>query len=425
MNFWRKLFGGGCSLEQMRLALAQKRWADAVNIGTDLEQAGVAPGEQSELNELLVVAGDGLASLNLSEGEACLRAGDQDRAYEHFTLSASQARSDELRQHVAAALASLRSGSVTFNASPTTVSVDCHTGCSSSCGVAEKGKSVPPVDAELDTQTRLELLLATYPEEWVERYARLHGPAREAFLLAHDGMIGEAMAAFDRVGASERDDLFYFERGALRARAGETDMACRDLEKALSINPAHVLAFETVVLLELSTNKESSAETRLRQMLSHDMAPAFCHANLARIMVRRGDNQAALAHGQQAIASGDTSQETLLLTASLLEQSGQPDAAESVLLRLPGGGCSGGANLPLAELWLRYGKNLDKALESFKAALRSEPDNPRWLVRVAQVYLARGWKKEAIALLEKVLKVAGLEQGLRAEAAAQLEVAKK
>jgi len=92
---------------------------------------------------------------------------------------------------------------------------------------------------------------------------------------------------------------------------------------------------------------------------------------------------------------------------------------------LPGGGCSGGANLPLAELWLRYGKNLDKALESFKAALRSEPDNPRWLVRVAQVYLARGWKKEAIALLEKVLKVAGLEQGLRAEAAAQLEVAKK
>lgn len=422
MSFWRKLFGGGRSLEQMRLALAQKRWADAVNIGTDLDQAGVAPDEQSELNELLVIAGDGLAAMNLNEGEACLRAGDLARATEHFNLADSQARSDELRRQVAAALAGMSSNPKSL---PAAVAADCHTGCSSSCGVGGKETNAATVETELDTQTRLELLLATYPEEWVKRYTRLHGPFRDAFLLAHEGMSEEALAAFDAVDESHRDDLYYFERGSLRARTGETDLACRDLEKALIINPAHFFAFETLVMLELAENKESSAETRLKQMLSRNMAPAFCHANLARIMIRRGDKQAALAHGQQAIAASDTSPETLLLTASLLEQNGQPDAAEKVLMLLPGGGCSGGPNLPLAELWLRYGKNLDKALEAFKAALRSEPDNPRWLVRVAQVYLARGWKKEAIALLEKILAVASLDPALRSEASTHLEVAKK
>ena len=49
------------------------------------------------------------------------------------------------------------------------------------------------------------------------------------------------------------------------------------------------------------------------------------------------------------------------------------------------GGCGGGAHPLQAEFWLRHGKNLDRALESFKGALRHELDNPRWLLRIAQV----------------------------------------
>lgn len=425
MSFLRKLFGGGCSLEKMRQALAQKRWADALNIGIDLEQAGVGPDEQSELNELLVVASDGLAELNLNEGEACLRAGDLARANEHFSLAADQARSVELQQRVAVAGASLNGHHVTSEPLSMQAATDCPSGCASSCGTGGREQRITPAAAELDAQTRLELILATYPEEWVERYTKLQGPFLDAFLLAHDGRGGEALAAFDAVSEIERDDLFYFERGALHSRTGKTSSACRDLEKALAINPSHFLAFETLVLSELSANNEISAENRLKQMLALNRESAFCHAQLARILFRRGEKQAALTHGQQAIAAGDSSPETILLTAALLEQNGQTDAAERVLLRMPGGGCSGGPNLALAELWLRYGKNLDKALESFKSALRSEPNNPRWLVRVAQVYLARGWKKEAIDLLERVLASASLEQGLRNEAAAHLDSARK
>jgi predicted Zn-dependent protease len=109
----------------------------------------------------------------------------------------------------------------------------------------------------------------------------------------------------------------------------------------------------------------------------------------------------------------------------LLEHHGKPNEAERVLMHLSGGGCSGGPSLPLAEFWLRHGKNLDKALESFKGALRSEPDNPRWLLRVAQVYLARGWEKEGIGLLEKALNAATLEPRLQAEGKALLDAARK
>ena len=69
----------------------------------------------------------------------------------------------------------------------------------------------------------------------------------------------------------------------------------------------------------------------------------------------------------------------------------------------------------LAEYWLRRGQNLDKALESFKGAMRQETDNPRWLLRIAQVYLARGWKKEASEQIERLMKQGGLPDQIRAE----------
>ena len=425
MGFWRKMFGGGDSLARMRLALEQKRWADALNIGANLEEAEVAPEERAELAELLVAAGDGLAELNLSEGEACLRAGDMARATEHFTLAAEQVRSPELKQRVMAVRAALEVPRVHAMTLPVTSSADCHTGCASPCSTEGGGKVEVTAGMELDAQTRVELIVASYPEGWAERYLQLRGSFREAFLLAHEGRAEDALTAFKTVAEGERDDLFYFERGALRARVGESSPASADLEMALELNPDHFLAFETLVHLELSTGNENSAETRLNRMLSKNFAPAFCHGNLAVIFARRGEKKAALDHGLQAIAGGEGSPETLLLTASLLEQHGQTNEAERVLMHLSGGGCSGGPSLPLAEFWLRHGKNLDKSLESFKGALRSEPDNPRWLLRVAQVYLARGWEKEGISLLEKALSAATLEPRLHAEGKALLNAARK
>jgi len=425
MGFLHKLFGKGDPIARMRRALEQKRWADALAIGSALEPAGISSERQAELANLLTAAGNGLAELNLVEGESCLRAGDKARAAEHFTLATEQVCDPELRQRIAAATASLVMSAPRVEPLPPAANDGCGSGCSSPCGNADTaGATGGSPDEDLDTQTRLELILASYPEGWAERYLQLGGSFREAFLLAHEGRADDALAAFDAVQESARDDLFYFERGALHGRIGETAKACSDLEEALERNPGHFLAIDTLLHLELATGNVISAEQRLNLMLSQRVAPAFCHGNLAAIKARKGDLSAALDHGLQAIASGERGMETLLLTSSLLERAGRTDEAEKVLMCFPGGGCSGGSNLPLAEFWLRHEKNLDKALESFKGALRSEPGNPRWLLRVAQVYLARGWKKEGISLLESALATPGLEPVLLEEGTALLETAR-
>jgi cytochrome c-type biogenesis protein CcmH/NrfG len=69
----------------------------------------------------------------------------------------------------------------------------------------------------------------------------------------------------------------------------------------------------------------------------------------------------------------------------------------------------------LAEYWLRRGQNLSKALESFKGALREEPDNPRWLLRISQTYMAKGWNKEAAGQVERLMRVGNLPEPLRSE----------
>ena len=91
------------------------------------------------------------------------------------------------------------------------------------------------------------------------------------------------------------------------------------------------------------------------------------------------------------------------------------DDAEKILMRLPAGVCGGGVHPMLAEFWLRRGQNHNKTLESFKGALRQERDNPRWLLRIAQVYLAKGWKKEAAEQVQRLMQQGNLPEQIRAE----------
>jgi predicted Zn-dependent protease len=72
-------------------------------------------------------------------------------------------------------------------------------------------------------------------------------------------------------------------------------------------------------------------------------------------------------------------------------------------------------SIPLAEFWLRQKTNLDKALEAFKGALRQGPDQSRWVMRIAQTYLAKGWKKEGLKLLKNALADPDLDPELQRE----------
>jgi tetratricopeptide (TPR) repeat protein len=243
---------------------------------------------------------------------------------------------------------------------------------------------------------------------------------RDAFLLSHEGAATEALTCFDTVPEEERNDLFYFERGALLARLGRAEEGRRDLEAALGANPLNLLAFETLVNLDLTEGRDEEAEERILGFLNQGIAPGFCHGRLAVVCARRNDPEKALEHGLEGVKAGGVEIETVILTASILEGMERMSEAEQLLSDLPAGGCGGGAHTALAEFWLRRNKNLDQALEVFKEALRLAPEEPRWPVRIAQTYLGQGWKNEAYALAEKVLTDPRLAPDLREEARAVL-----
>lgn len=420
MSFLSKLFGSKDPLEQLRRAVQQKRWADALVIGENLPPEQLQGAARDELTTLLETAGDSLAQMNLEEAEACRRGGDQDRAAEHFELAGQQARSTALQQRIEA---SKQGGEpvATLQQTPPASGHDCHSGCASSCAPAAANIAETSPTSDLDAHIRWELMLATFPAELAARYAQGCDTFQMAVLAAHEGDDQSALQLFDQVSTADRNDLYYFERGSLHAHHQDIPAARRDFAKAFELNPELLLALDALITLEMENGWAQEAEQRLGQLVAQGDAPVICFEKLALLHYRKGDFPAAANLGEQALALGSREPQTLLLTAHLLEKAGNLNAAEATLGRLEGGGgCGGGGPVALAEFWLRHNRNLDKALESFKAAFRQEGDNPRWALRIGQVYLAKGWKKEGLPLLRAALDDPKLDSELQQEGEADL-----
>jgi tetratricopeptide (TPR) repeat protein len=387
-------------LAKVRRAQQQGRWADALILGEGVARDALQPEQCQELDALLTTAGDALATLNLNEGDAFLRAGDFARAREHFQLAAAQARTPAILAAAGDRLAPHPVADPPASPLPT--------GCAGGhCAPSTTGQAHAALGSSLDEHTRLELLLSSYPPDLASRYAGLTGPLLEGFLLAHDGSHAQALERFADVPAAEQDDLFHFERGGARARTGDLPGAIADFELAITLNPSHLLAMETLVDLTLEREPDR-AEEILHRMLADEGALLFAHGRLALLMARRGRLEEALEHASRSLAAGNDP-DTIVLAASLLERQGRIEEAETVLRRLPSGGCGGqGVHVRLAELWLRQRKNLDQALTAFTSALRQD-GNPVWRLRIAEVYVAKGWRKEATALLHQLLATAHLD----------------
>ena len=409
MGLLSRFFAPKDPLEHLRRLAREERWADLLRQGEEPEE-GLHPDARAEWLSLLTQAGDRLAELNLAEGEACLQIGDRERAREHFQLAAEHGRSPTLSETAQNRLAELSAPAATTHHAKTKAPSCCASGCSSAVSSSAEEADTP------DPETRLELVLSNYPADLAERYWHTGAAFRQPFLAAHEGRDAEALAGFDALPAGERDDLFHFERGALRARMGDIAAGRRDLEQAVVMNPSHSLAFETLVRLDFHENRLKEAEERLTRMLSANLTPAFCHGCLAHLRAAEGNLPEALTHGEEALREGPVEMEVLTLVASLYERSGRFAEAEGLLKRLPSSGCGGASHVLLAEFWLRQGQSLKKALESFRAEAGRDPANPRWPLRMAQTCAALGRLGEGRPWLERLPTVDELAPDLRHEA---------
>jgi tetratricopeptide (TPR) repeat protein len=410
MGWLSNLFGGGASLDGLRKAVEQKRFADARLLAEQLGEQALPDADAAEVRQLQTVAGDGLARLNLDEAAGFQRSGELERAAEHLQLALEQVCSAELRSEIEQLAEKPLTPTV-----EAPVPGDEGKSCGS-CG-PQILEPLSPDDLDLpDRDSQLELILTSYSPEIAERYLQKSDTFLQGFLLSHSGQDDAALPIWKQVASDERDELYWFELGAAEARSGQGSAARKSLEKALLLNPGLLPATEALIPLLISLGDADAALIHLQQMLDAGQDPAFCHAQLTLVRVQQQQPELAVGHARQALAAGVMDPVFLQLAASLLEQAGELDDVEDVLRRLPGGGCSGGLSLPLAEFLLRQERDLARVLDTFNDACRKDPQNPRWQLRVAQTYIARNWQKEGLGLLKKVVADPRLDAELRQEA---------
>lgn len=417
MSLFKSLFGKSDPVAELGKLHARQEWAALLAAAKRLERTGLPAEVQAQVTTWEAEAGDRLAQLNLEEGEGALRSGNRLKARDHLQLAVDQARTAELRERAAQLLAGL-DGGVAVRPVEAGAAAACGSGCGPACAPAT---TVENDEYELDAAGRLELLLATLPNELSGRYAAAGAEFLQGWLAAQEGDDARALALFAEVPADQQEALFRAERGVVLARNGQTAAAEADLRAALTSVPELFHPFDALVTLLAVARRHDELEELLRQAVAEGRFAGYCWARLAQVEAGRGNIAAALAAGDQALAEGELDSAMVLMCAELHEREGRLAEAEALFARLPSGGCGGGAHPLLAEFWLRHGKNLDRALESFKGAMRHELDNPRWLLRIAQVYIAKGWNRDAAGPIESLLTRGGLPEELASEVRAAAE----
>jgi tetratricopeptide (TPR) repeat protein len=419
MSFLSRWFGSSHPLDGIRKASTQGRWADVLAFASALEDNSLSASDQEQLQEMVDAAAEHLSRINFEEGLASLRADDFRRGMEHLDLARQLVRSTALRELIDAEFVRIGNDDIlTGEMPPRAVSIAKKSCASSCCGtIAEGSAASTELAGAFDEETRFDLVLTAYPVELRPRYLELSTLMRQAILLAHEERGDEALALFSKVLDSERNDIFHYESGALFARRNQYANAVKALQQAISVNPGFVLAALTLVDLHVVNKNYAAAENLLSQMLQANCMPDYCHARLAVICQAQGDSTKAYEHATKALGLGHNEPELMVFVARTLESQGRIDEAEGVLSSIPvGGGCSGGANVELADFWLRHKKNLQKSLEMFKKAAKGDPTNPLWGYHIARVYLALGWTKEAKQILKTFVEADSIDGSLRENA---------
>lgn len=408
MGFFDKLFGSKVSVAGLQRAVEQKRFADARYLADELVRSSLSSEEAEVVARLGAVAGDSLARLNLIEARAKQGSGDQEQAIQHFDLALEHVSSPELKAEIEQA----RRDDLKALPPSAPQRVD---GCAS-CRPAQPVQMTLGADPMVDDAARIDLILTSYPHSVRERYQEKSALFKEAFLLAHSGDDVQSLPLFRKVKQDEMDDLYWFELGALLARSRQLQEAQNALETALQLNPELLPALETLVEVLLETEQSSAAQNLVQQMAAREeLSKPGYHALMVTIYARELNWQEAARHVQGALAGDFDNPGFIPLAASVLEQAGQLSAAESLLKRLPSGGCKGNMNLLLAEFYLRHQREPEKAFASFNAAVKQEPDNPRWKLRLAQACFARQWHKDGLTLLSLLLEDPTLRPELHRE----------
>ncbi|TYP00335.1 tetratricopeptide repeat protein [Geothermobacter ehrlichii] len=408
MSFLRRLIGGKDPAAQARRAFDQGEYARFITLCREngLEQT-------DPFDELLHQAREILCERNLEEARLRRSQGDLAAFEEHLALAkeygATTAQLDELKSAI-------------DGEEPSATTEAAVAGCAG-CGASGDGHTAEAIVANdgLAEDEEWELFLAAMPEEMEAAYRGKSDIFRAALLAANRSEDDAACRLFEQCPAEDRDAHYLYEYGAALCRCDNLEAGLDCLERSVDLLPELRHAWE--LLFELFSRGVAMNDfvQRLERLADNSRMAGFAAQLLARLAWQEKRPDDVLRWGERALQAGEAQAELLQMLANLLEERGEEKRAESLLAKLPVIGCGGTVHPLLAEFWLRRDRNLDRALESFKAAGRQDPGNPRWPLRIAEVYIRRGWKKEARQILASLTAAANLSPEMKQLVSSRLE----
>ena len=336
MSFLKKMFGKQNPIDEMRQCHARQDWAGVLNIAGQIDRDEFDAATVAEISRWQDQAGDTLAAMNLDEGLWAQKTGNLLRAREDFQLAIEQSRSGQLRERAEQALAALERGELPPDEPLADESPALHVGCNSCAPAAEAGAD--GIDAQLDEETRMELLLATMPTNLAERYLAAGAEFRQAWLAAQDGDEKHALELLGKVPAAEQNALFFLERGVLMLRSGHPKKACLDLQAALAEEPDLFPAYDALTDVLIAEGRSDELQKSLKQHIAEKRFVGFCWAKLAELHAQHGELEPALAAGLEALdrlddPRRDRFQPYWATRAHLLAQTGASAEAQDAYAR--------------------------------------------------------------------------------------------
>ncbi|ORJ53687.1 tetratricopeptide repeat protein [Geothermobacter hydrogeniphilus] len=409
MAFFKKIFSKKDPLVVIENAYRQQAWAVVVSSAAELSPETLD--RNPTVSAMVDEARKNLAEMNLEEAAARFAQGDVQAGREHLDLARQYGAGADAIQAILTQNMDESPDMDTESVSATPPKNTACTDCAGEQTLLEQAQQTDDWD----------LLLAGLPEEQAAAYRAKSDGFRQALQAAYAGQDEEACSLFAALPAEERDASVCYEQGAALARLGHFDEALALLDEVLDETPDHRLALDALMDIHLAGHPVAGLDERLDGIPESDRNAGFIAACRARLAWKEGRGPEVLECGEKALAAGEGSSDIVEMLAFIYEQQHQYDRAEQTLGLLSSAGCGGGVHSLLAEFWLRRRTHLDQALESFKSSARREPDNPRWVLRIGQAYLARGWRKDGIKLLNQLAGTEGLSEELREEIHRSLE----
>jgi len=386
-------------------------WADALEL---YEQVDASAPDADRIAERALTCRRKLHRINMDEAERYAAAGQRERAAEHYELAARFAPSDEAATSCEDALTTLARDAAREDAdASSTVDV--------------------PEGALIDDVQTLDLLLARFPEEVVDRYHDEPQALRDAVLALHDGRPGDAWDRLEPLVTDGASTIVRFEAARTLRALGRIEDALDATEGIDDASDAWSDAWLLRARLAWMLRRWDVAEGALQAAVDDDAENVSVLAAIASDAIfRRAPHDGLEAIGM-ALELAPRDRSLKLLQARLLELLGRDAPAIEIYESIVRATWSWDPDTSelrfdpdsaqLAALhYLRTGQQLERAAELMRALVAASPPSNRWRPQLdlAAILQALGDDEAATTALKGLRRTLPADQTVGHARVAQL-----